>query len=74
MNHPKGQGWLVREYSEAGTGKPILGVFSTADNNLSENGCRLVVQQAAKGNAEAIAAILICTEDIELQRILEESK
>lgn len=68
----EGEGWLVKEYLEAGTGRPILGVFSDGVY-LSEEGCLCVVKQAAKGNADAITAILLCTEDLELRRVISES-
>lgn len=73
MNPPnlKGDGWYVRPYTQAGTQRTIFGVFDPGANMLSENACLACVKQAAAGDPDAITAILLCTEDMELQKMIQ---
>lgn len=69
--NPEGTGWCVRKCRDASTGKRILGVFNRTNQMLSAEACRACIEQAAAGNPEAITAILLCTEDKELQGLLK---
>lgn len=59
----KGEGWYVSTASR--------GYLEVLGPNHMNNAyaCRLCVAQANEGNPDALAAILICTEDIFLQEL-----
>lgn len=69
--NPEGNGWIVREFTHYTLNTRVLGVFSRAlnDGHLSSiRACGLCVAQAMAGDPDAIAAIILCPEDNELDR------
>jgi hypothetical protein len=65
----EGDGWCVR----MDTAIHVLGVFDPEVMD-SVKACRLCARQAHDGNADAIAAVLMCDEDDVLQRYVREYK